>query len=131
MRRTEKKKQNSPKVQSQGVGADSTSDSESSDGEVEKFGKLHPYHYHLLTPVLNLGSCSKLMKMLNVDKDHFKMFEFDSRVGLNGQQCLWKFPCILDEVSQKFFVWLGDVSIDKFTKSTFMNLVGFAEKAFA
>lgn len=57
------------------------------------------------------------------------MFEFDSRVGLNGQQCLWKFPCILEEVHHRFFVWLGDVSIEKFTKSTFMNLVDFADKA--
>ncbi len=69
------------------------------------------------------------MKMLKVEMDRFKMFEFDSRVGLNGQQSLWKFPCILDEASNRFFVWLGSVLIDRFTKSTFMNLVGFAEKA--
>jgi hypothetical protein len=57
------------------------------------------------------------------------MYEFDSRVGLNGQKCLWKFPCILDLTHNIFFVWMGDVTIDKFTKSTFMNLVGFAEKS--
>jgi len=57
------------------------------------------------------------------------MYEFDSRVGLNGQKCLWMFPCILELVHSRFFVWMGDVSIDKFTKSTFMNLVGFAEKS--
>jgi hypothetical protein len=57
------------------------------------------------------------------------MYEFDSRVGLNGQKCLWMFPCILDSVHSRFFVWMGDVSIEKFTKSTFMNLVGFSEKA--
>jgi hypothetical protein len=57
------------------------------------------------------------------------MYEFDSRVGLNGQQCLWKFPCLFETTEQRFFVWMGDVTIDKFTKSTFMNLVSFAEKA--
>jgi len=56
------------------------------------------------------------------------MYEFDARIGLNGQQCLWKFPCLLDLSQNKFFVWMGDVTIEKFTKSTFMNLVGFAEK---
>jgi len=69
------------------------------------------------------------MKLIKINDDKFKMFEFDSRVGLNGQQCLWKFPCILEEENMRFFVWMGDVTIDKFTKSTFMNLVGFAEKA--
>jgi hypothetical protein len=56
------------------------------------------------------------------------MCEFDSKVGLNGQQSLWSFPCILDEEKMNFFVWLGDVTLDKFTKSTFLNLVSFAEK---
>jgi len=68
-RKTEKKTlKESPKVNSQGVVADSTSDdSVSSEGDVEKF-----------------GSCSKLMKLIKINEDRFKMFEFDSRVGLNG-----------------------------------------------
>jgi len=34
-----------------------------------------------------------------------------------------------DEETKRFYVWLGDVTIDKFTKTTFLNLVNFAEKA--
>jgi len=33
----------------------------------------------------------------------------------------------LDEENKRFYIWLGDITIDKFTKSTFMNLVTFAE----
>lgn len=68
------------------------------------------------------------MKMLMLGDEQCKMYEFDARIGLNGQQCLWKFPCILDIEQHRFFVWMGDVTIERFTKSTFMNLVGFAEK---
>jgi hypothetical protein len=69
------------------------------------------------------------MKMLQLDEENYKMYEFDARIGLNGQQCMWKFPCIMELKHQRFFVWMGDVAIDRFTKSTFMNLVGFAEKS--
>jgi hypothetical protein len=34
-----------------------------------------------------------------------------------------------DEESHRFYVWLGDLAIEKFTKTTFLNLVNFAEKA--
>lgn len=34
-----------------------------------------------------------------------------------------------DEDAKRFYVWLGDISIEKLTKTTFMNLVNFAEKA--
>jgi len=61
-------------------------------------------------------------------KEGVKLFELDSKVGLNGQIGHWSFPCIFDEESKRFFVWLGDVTIDKFTKSIFLNLVAFAEK---
>jgi len=57
-----------------------------------------------------------------------KLFDLDSKVGLNGQLSHWSFPSLFDEQSGNFFVWLGDVTIDKFTKSIFMNLVSFAEK---
>lgn len=52
-------------------------------------------------------------------------------MGLNAQKCLWVFPCVLDQTTGKFFVWMGDVTLDKFTKSTFMNLAGFADKSSA
>jgi len=71
------------------------------------------------------------MKMLDLKEGDYKMYEFDARIGLNGQQCLWKFPCIFEVTHARFFVWMGDVTIDRFTKSTFMNLVGFAEKSCA
>lgn len=63
------------------------------------------------------------------DNKQGKLFELDSRVGLNGSQSHWSFPCMQDEDAQRFYVWLGDLSIEKFTKTTFLNLVNFAEKA--
>jgi len=65
---------------------------------------------------------------VKVDEDKAKLFELDSRVGLNGSKCHWNFPCIMDESTSRFFVLLGNVTIDKFTKSTFLNLVAYAEK---
>jgi hypothetical protein len=64
-----------------------------------------------------------------VQDDQGKIFELDSRVGLNGSQCYWSFPCLNDEQKQRFFIWLGDVTIEKFTKTTFLNLADFAEKS--
>jgi len=34
----------------------------------------------------------------------------------------------LDEDKKRFYVWLGDITVDKLTKSTFMNLATFAEE---
>ena len=56
------------------------------------------------------------------------MFELDSRVGLNGSHHFQSFACLFDEQNLRFFVMLGETSIDKFTKSTYMNFVSFAEK---
>lgn len=67
--------------------------------------------------------------MLKVAEGKAKLFELDSRVGLNGSQSHWSFPCLQDDASKNFFVFLGDLSIDKLTKTTFLNLVNFAEKA--
>jgi len=35
----------------------------------------------------------------------------------------------METESKRFFLCLGDISMDKFTKSTFLNIVAFAEKA--
>jgi len=72
--------------------ADSTSDDSSSsdEGDIEKY-----------------GSCSRLMKLLNLADDQFKMYEFDARIGLNGAKCLWMFPCIMDMKNKRFYVWMG------------------------
>jgi len=34
-----------------------------------------------------------------------------------------------DDSTKIFYIWLGDLSIEKFTKTIYMNLVNFAEKA--
>jgi hypothetical protein len=34
---------------------------------------------------------------------------------------------VYEESSEKFFIWLGDVTIEKFTKTTFLNLVNFGQ----
>jgi len=70
----------------------------------------------------------KLMKILNVVDDKFRLIDFDARVGLNAAKVYHNFPCLLDEENRRFYVYLGDVSIEKFNKSTFMNLANFAEE---
>jgi len=74
------------------------------------------------------GSCSKLAKIFKLTPEKYSVYEFDSRVGLNCSQILATFLCIMDEENKRFIVSLGDITIDKFTKSTFMNLANFAEE---
>jgi hypothetical protein len=64
---------------------------------------------------------------LKVKDDKFKLFDFDAKVGLNASQVHSNYPCLLDEEHKRFYVWLGDVPLDKFNKSTFLNLANFAE----
>lgn len=61
-------------------------------------------------------------------KEGSKQFELDSKVGLNGSKTCWSFSCVYDQEREKFFVWLGDITIERFTKTTFLNLVNFAER---
>lgn len=68
-----------------------------------------------------------MMQLFQIRDSQAKHFELDSRVGLNGSKTCWSFPCVLDEAREKFFVWLGDITIDRFTKTTFLNLANFAE----
>ena len=56
-------------------------------------------------------------------------FVFDACAGLSGHETLSQYPCIFEAESARFFVWLGDTDLALFTKSTFMNLSNFAEKA--
>ena len=67
--------------------------------------------------------------MFKVSEGKAKLVDIDSRIGLNGSQSHQTYSCMQDEESGRFYVWLGDVSIEKFTKTTLMNLVSFAEKA--
>lgn len=73
------------------------------------------------------GSCSKLRKLFRVPENKDIAYEFDSRIGLNGSQVHCTFPCLLDQENKRFYVWLGDITIDKLTKSTFLNIADFAE----
>jgi len=69
--------------------------------------------------------CQRMLQMFNVKEG--KQFELDARVGLNGCQSSWNFHCVLDEGTRTFFVWLADISIECFTKTTFLSLTNFAE----
>ena len=68
-----------------------------------------------------------MQTLLRLDESQVKYFEIDSRVGISGTQTCWTFPCVYEESSEKFFIWLGDVTVDKFTKTTFLNLVSFGQ----
>ena len=70
-----------------------------------------------------------LTNIIKVREGRFRMFELDSRVGLNGSQSFVSFDCLMETESKRFFVWLGDITIDKFTKTVFLNIVQFAENA--
>jgi len=67
--------------------------------------------------------------MVNTKEDSYRLFEFDSRVGLNASHTHHSFPCLFNEETKVFYVMLGSATVDKFTKSTFMNLASFAEKS--
>lgn len=69
-----------------------------------------------------------MLNMIKVENDAFKLFELDSMVGLNASHHFQSFTCLFEEDKKRFFVLLGDITIDKFTKSTYLNLVSFAEK---
>lgn len=88
----------------------------------EEFGKSYIYFNRI-------DNCLKLQQLFKIESDKCKLFEVDSRIGLNGSSTLWSFPCLQDDVREHLIVWLGDINIDKFTKTTFMNLVNFGEKA--
>ncbi|CDW75147.1 UNKNOWN [Stylonychia lemnae] len=77
---------------------------------------------------LQNNECTKLTQILKLQDGMFKFYDIDSRVGLNGSRSLWSFSCLHDEVNSRFFIWLGDLPIEKFTKSTFLNLTNFADK---
>lgn len=68
-----------------------------------------------------------MMQLFNVNESETKQYELDARVGLNGCQSNWSFPCILDEAEGTFYVWMADITIERFTKTTFLSLTNFAE----
>lgn len=80
-----------------------------------------------LTHLIQIDLSLTMMSLLQCKDEQAKYFDIESKVGLTGSQTCWSFPCIYDEAREKFFVWMGDVTIDRFTKTTFLNLVSFAE----
>ena len=68
-----------------------------------------------------------MMSLLQCKDGEAKYFDIESKTGLKGSQTCWSFPCIYDQARQKFFVWMGEVTIDRFTRTTYLNLVNFAE----
>lgn len=66
--------------------------------------------------------------MRGLKHESTQKFLFDVCAGLSGEETQCQFPCIYEEASHRFFVWLGDTDIAYFTKSTFMNLCDFAEE---
>jgi hypothetical protein len=70
-----------------------------------------------------------MMQLFKCKEGQAKYFDIESKVGLQGSQTCWSYPCIQDAAREKFFVWMGDVPLDRFTKTTFLNLVNFAENA--
>lgn len=68
-----------------------------------------------------------MVQLFRITEGTAKNFELDSRVGLNGAQVCWSFPCVFDEQRKTFFVYIGDITIECFTKTTFLNLTNFAE----
>lgn len=72
--------------------------------------------------------CKPMTSMLGgVDRENCRKFVFDAQAGLSGYETLHQFPCLFDEASSRFYVWLGDTDFSLFTKSAFMNLCNFAE----
>jgi len=69
-----------------------------------------------------------MLQLFKHERDQFSAVEFDSRIGLNCSQIHFTFQCLLDASNKRFYVWLGDMTIDKLTKSSFLNLANFAEE---
>lgn len=70
-----------------------------------------------------------LQQLFNVCPQTAKLFDLDSRVGLNGSASLCSFPAVLDTSNLRFYLWLGETPLSSFTKTTFLNIADFAEKS--
>jgi hypothetical protein len=116
------KEEFSKKLGFQAVASEDESDDSAStdEGAVQQGKQLSTYS-------TSTDYCHRMMELFQVKDGQAKYFELDSRVGLNGSKTCWSFPCVLDEETQRFFVWLGDITVDRFTKTTFLNLANFAE----
>lgn len=76
-----------------------------------------------------LDQQTSMQGLLKIGVSSLEYFEIESRTGLTGQKINWIFPCFSNQVSKSFFVLLREgVTIDKITRSTYLNLVRFAQK---
>lgn len=102
---------------------DSDSDESSQDHSprLSETGKL------LIKLNLEELACQPLTKVLALASGKFKCFVIESCFGLRGNETLRAYPCVLDQCTRTFFVWLGDTVFTSFTKHTFMNLCDLAE----
>jgi hypothetical protein len=120
--RTSSFKKEEPEVVSSPV-CDSTSDDTSSLEE-----DTHSEHGNLSATLTPIGSVTQLLKLLKVSPGFYKLSEFDCRIGLNASQIHATYPCLLDQQNKIFYIFMGDIPIEKFSKSTLMNLANYAEK---
>jgi hypothetical protein len=68
-----------------------------------------------------------MIEMFNVSGKS-RSYELDSRSGLNGSRCNGSYSCLMDESRSTFFVWLGaQITIEQFTKTSYLSLTNFAE----
>lgn len=67
-----------------------------------------------------------MIELFHIKEGQARCYELDSRVGLNGSKTCWSFPCV--STAQQFFVWLGDLAIESFTRTALLNLTSFAER---
>jgi hypothetical protein len=112
----------------QAVESTDSDSEESSQEESPRLSAIGKNFIYLNSIDLSLEqACLPLTSMLVLTAGKFRLFDFDVKFGLQGTDTLRTYPCVLDEQTQTFFVWLGDTDIKAFTKHTFLNLCDFAE----
>lgn len=107
---------------------DST-DSDSDESSQDDSPRFTPTGKQFLPTNIKLElACRPLLETLALQSGRFRTYLIESCFGLQGNDTLRAYPCVLDETTAIFFVWLGDTDLAAFTKHTFMNLCDFAEK---
>ena len=68
------------------------------------------------------------MKLFGAEQKDQKLIDFQAMSGLNGQNTLRVYSCLLEKESRRSFIWLCDVDLASFNKTTLLNLTDFAEE---
>lgn len=66
--------------------------------------------------------------MIEFEEGMYRNYQIKSKIGLKGSLTFQYYSCIVDNKMHRLYVWLGETPIEKFTKSTLLNFVSFAEK---